>query len=145
MTYSETDPKPDTITKIIGQIVGEEYFTTKEIKLVLIYNSVLAGMGILNLESLKKIWKVPIIIISEKKPDNQKILAVIENLAQSEEYKQVLEQNPDNWIHMENTRLFMLTLGINEKDAVQLITKFQISGDLPEPLRVADIIAKAIH
>ena len=145
VTYSEVDPKPEEITQTIEHIVEEHYFISKEIKLVLIFNNILAGMGILNLPILEKRWNTPIIIISEKMPDNTKILDVIKNLEHFNHYKETLKLNPTDWIQIEDSRLFMLPIGITEHEAKKIITSLQVTGDLPEPLRVADVIAKAIH
>lgn len=144
VNYSETDPEPNIITEIIEHLTEEHYFTNKEIKLVLLFNSIMAGLGIIDLLTLEKKWNTPIIVVSEKEPDKTKILELIKSLNHSKEAKEIFENNPTNWSNVDNTRLFMLPIGIEKNKAHEIIANYQLVGAIPEPLRIADIIAKAI-
>ena len=145
VSYSETDPKPDNITSILKNIVEDTYFKEKQIKLVLLFNSILAGLGILDLHSLEKTWNVPILVITEEKPDIIKIEKLLQKLHCEDTYYTVLRKNPAHWIKQVGTRVNFLAIGLNETDALAIIKNLQMVGDIPEPLRIADIIAKAIN
>ena len=145
ITYSETDPKPQEITKKLINLVDEKYFTEKQVKVVFLFNNIFAGLGIIDLHRLQNTWNAPIIVVSDKEPDTDKVLKLIQDLKYSSEYITILQQNPKNWIHLQDTRLYVLTMSISESEMKQLIKDLQIVGHLPEPLRIADIIAKAIH
>lgn len=144
VNYSETDPEPDVITNIIEYLVEDHYFTNKEIKVVLLFNNIMAGLGIIDLLTLEKKWNIPIIVLSEKEPDKTKILELINSLNHPKDAKKIFENNPTNWTNVDKTRLFMLPIGIEKDKAYEIIVNLQVVGDIPEPLRIADIIAKAI-
>lgn len=142
--YSSTDPKPSEITAVISDLAEEKYFREKQIKLVLIFNSILAGLGIIDLRVLEERWKTPFIFITEKKPDKEKIRNLIRELNYSEEFISVLNKNPTDWEPLEETRLYLLSIGISKTEAKKTIRELQSVGHLPEPIRIADLFAKAI-
>ena len=142
--YTATDPAPSEITAVISTLVDEKYFKEKQVKLVFIFNSILAGLGILNLQALEETWKTPFVVITEKEPDEEKISHLIKELNYSEEFTTVLTKNPKNWVQLEGTRLYLLCIGIDSLEAEKTIHELQRVGHLPEPLRIADLIAKAI-
>lgn len=109
-----------------------------------IFNNILAGLGILDLNSIKEKWKTPIIIMTEKEPNQEKILNLINDLQYSEDYAKILKKNPKNWKQLNGTRLFYLAIGIENTEVVKRVQELQEVGHLPEPLRIADLIAKAI-
>ena len=121
-----------------------KFFTTKEVKLVYIFNSVLAGLGILNLPALHDYWGTPIIVITEDIPDRERINLLIKELKYGYEYSEALQNNPENWSKVGMTRLYAQAIGLSEKEMMNEVEKLQLVGDLPEPLRMVDIIAKAI-
>ena len=143
--YSETDPKPQEITEKLLALVDEKYFTEKQVKVVLLFNTIFAGLGIVDLHRLQNTWNAPIIVVSDKEPDTDKVLQLIQDLKYSNEYITTLQKNPSNWIHLEDTRLYTLTMSLSEGEMKNIIKELQTVGHLPEPLRIADIIAKAIH
>ena len=104
----------------------------------------MAGLGILNLPALQSYWNVPIIIITETKPDKNKIESLIKELNCDKEYSEVLQKNPENWVKIGTTRLYGQGIGLSEQEMINEIKKLQTVGDMPEPLRIADIVAKAI-
>lgn len=144
VTYSEVDPTPEKLSNIVINLLEKHYFVEKQIKSVLILNSIMAGLGILDLDQLKSAWQVPLIIISEKYPDNQKILSLIKNLQYDSEYEKVLLKNPQKWFNIQNSKLFFCCIGTESKKAENLISELQTVGQLPEPLRIASLVAKAI-
>ena len=125
-------------------LLDEKYFTEKQIKLVLLFNNIMAGLGILDLTVLSEQWKIPIIILSEKKPVKEDIMKLLKNLHFTDDYSTILMKNPDTWIQLENSRLYGLLLNIANEEANEVINNLKLTGDLPEPLRIADLVAKAI-
>ncbi len=142
--FSPTDPKPSEITENVLSLLEEKYFIEKQVKLVFIFNNILAGLGILDINILQEKWKTPIIIITEKEPNEEKILNLLNELHYSGEYSEAFKKNPKNWEQLDGTRLFFLGIGLEKKYTIKRIQEFQRVGHLPEPLRIADLIAKAI-
>lgn len=142
--FTPTDPKPSEITKNLLSLLEDQYFIEKQIKMVFIFNNILAGLGILDLNAIKEKWEVPLIIITEKEPNEDKIRNLISELHYSDEYTKVFKNNPNNWEQLNGTRLYFLAIGIDKVQTVKNIQELQKVGHLPEPLRIADLIAKAI-
>ena len=145
LSYSDTDPSPNVITETVSSLLEKTYFTEKKVKLVLFFNNILAGLGILDLQKLQNLWDVPMIFISENEPHNDKIIQLIKDLKYDEQYSNVLKKNPSNWIKIYHTRLYGLAINISNKDMIEVIQNLQLAGDIPEPLRIADMIAKTVH
>jgi endonuclease V-like protein UPF0215 family len=94
---------------------------------------------------LKNTWKTPILVITEKEPDEENILTLINKLNYDNEYSSVLKNNPKHWIKIDNSRIYALGIDLTETDLKKVIKKMQTVGHIPEPVRIADIFAKAIR
>ena len=67
-------------------------------KLIFIFNSILAGLGILDLHEIQQKWNVPIIIVSETQPNYEKIIKLIRDLHYEDELISVHNKKPINSI-----------------------------------------------
>ena len=125
-------------------MLSKQYFTEKQIKTDFILNSIMAGLGVIDLTRLHKEWQVPLIIISQKEPNNQNILNLFKKMSFDQEYEQTLLKNPHIWFNLSENRLFYCCVEINEQQSEKYIQDLQLVGQIPEPLRIANLIAKAI-
>ena len=144
--YITVDSPPDLITRTIIQLVDPMIIAHNHIKVSFFFNTILAGLSIINIEKLYNTWKIPLIFITEKEPEKKSIEHLVEKVEKphKKEILQVLEENPNDWQKINGTRLFLLAVGIEPKYAIAITRKFQILGHIPEPLRLAKLIASSI-
>jgi endonuclease V-like protein UPF0215 family len=117
----------------------------KQLKAVLIDGIALGGFNIIDIEELSNDTNLPVITITRDKPDFTKI-------------KQALKKNFKDWrfrynlinkldLQKINTRynpIYVKCVGISIHKAKEIIKLSTIRGVIPEPIRVAHLIASGI-
>ena len=142
--YANIDSPPSEITELLMTLIPQSLFSSHHIKAAMISNTILAGLSLIDINQLYQTWGVPLLFITEKEPKNEKIIEIAKNKDFVEEFFYVLDQNPSNWTEVPGTRIFILPVGINDQDSIQLINLFQLIGHLPEPLRLAKLLASSL-
>ena len=117
----------------------------QQLKAVLLDGIAMGGFNIINIDELFTAVHIPIITVTRDKPDFNKM-------------KHALQKNFGNWedrweliskgeLHQVQTRYNPLSIqyiGVSLEEAKEIITLSTIRGVLPEPLRVAHLIASGI-
>ena len=111
--------------------------------------------GGFNLIDAVKVWeksKIPIIIVSKEKPDNNKILAALKKHFKDWErrwniIRKVVEKANgihEVYIKEKENPIYIENIGLNVKEAISILRKLTVWGRTPEPIRIAHIIARGI-
>ena len=117
----------------------------EQLKAVMIDGVALGGFNIVDINDLYESTKLPVITVTRDKPDLEKI-------------KQALQKNFKNWIDRWNvlkkgemytikTRhnpIYVKCAGISIEEAKAIINLSTIRGVIPEPIRIAHLIASGI-
>ena len=117
----------------------------QQLKAVMIDGIALGGFNIIDISELFSKTEIPILTITRDKPDFKKI-------------KQALQQNFHDWkqrwdilkkgtLHKITTRhnpIYMKCEGISLEEAKEIIKLSTIRGVIPEPIRIAHLIASGI-
>ena len=142
--YTQIDSPPSNITSLLTEFIDINLFSDHHIKFVIFFNTILAGLSLIDINKLYISWKVPLIFISEKKPENEKILEIAKTKNYFNEFSSVLRSNPNNWFEFPNTNLFVLPVGIEKIECIHIIQKTQLIGNIPEPLRISKLVATSL-
>lgn len=100
-----------------------------------------AGFNIADVEKLHKKLRIPIIIVFRKKPRMKKIHKAISKLTFSKKRALLLKKAGE--IHS-SARIHFQCIGISAEEAEKVIKKFSYYSNLPEPIRLAHLIASGI-
>ena len=124
-------------------ILNTRYYT--QLKAVLFDGATMGGFNILDVESIWKKTKIPIITITRDQPDFFKIrLALKAHFSDWEKRLQLLKEGKMETICTDYNPIYIKCKGITFPKAKEIITLSTIRGVIPEPLRVAHIIASGI-
>jgi uncharacterized protein len=116
-----------------------------QLRLVMLNGVTLAGFNLVDLPQLHADTGLPVIALTQVKPDLEDIHAALGHLPESEVRWRII-QNAGQ-IHEVTNRgsmLYMGLAGIALSEALVVLDLTTIRGSLPEPLRVAHLIASGI-
>lgn len=118
----------------------------QQLKAVLLDGASLGGFNIIDITQLSEETHLPIITITRHKPDFEKIKKALEKRFSNWKQKiSILEKEPLTCIKTnKNYSLYIKCAGISLNQAKEIINMSTIRGSIPEPIRVAHVIASGI-
>ncbi len=109
---------------------------------VLLQGVAVAGFNVIDLNRLHQELTLPVIAVARKRPDYQAIKHALLNKVPGGKRKWQLI---DRLGPMEPVAgVYVQRIGVGLRDAERLLTRCSVNGVLPEPIRVAHIIASGI-
>ena len=117
----------------------------KQLKSILLDGVSLGGFNIINIESIFKETSIPVITITRDKPDFDKIKDALEKYFP--DWKKRFEIITHGTLHVVKTSynpIYIKCAGITIEKAKEIIKLSTIRGVIPEPIRVAHLIASGI-
>jgi uncharacterized protein len=126
--------------RLIDCLTGSKYFD--QLQAILLQGIAFAGFNVVDLQRLHEATGLPVLVVARYRPDLQAIC------------KALLEQVPGGarkWRLIEAAgpmepmaALYVQRCGISPENAARLLASLQQNSQLPEPLRVAHIIAGGV-
>ena len=139
VTVDGTDAT-DTCIKMIKNTRYKE-----QIRAVLLDGVALGGFNLVDIEKIFLDTNLPVITITRDKPDIQKIEnALKKHFSDWEKRFNLIKKGKLHKINTKHNPIFIKTIGINLKQAKEIIKISTIRGVIPEPIRVAHLIASGI-
>ena len=104
-----------------------------------------AGFNILDITGINEATGIPVIAITRKKPSMESIFSALSlHFKDGEERIKIIKKTSVDEIKYPDKLLYINRAGISMNDAVMLIKKATHTGNIPEPVRMAHLIATAI-
>ena len=116
-----------------------------QLKAILLDGVALGGFNIVDIEKLFVETKIPIITVTRDKPDFDKIKTALQKNFKDWKYRWDLISNGE--LHEFKTRhnpIYSKFVGLSIYEAKEIIKLSTIRGVIPEPIRVAHLIASGI-
>ncbi len=142
-TYVKKDGL-DATDKIAQMVSGTKHFG--QIRAIMLNGITLAGFNVMDMDRLYERTGLPVIVIMRKLPDMESIKSALMNLSDSE-YRYSLISKAGDFIRIESERgepIYIQIRGLNEEDAIKIVSATAIHSRVPEPVRVAHLIATGI-
>ncbi len=142
-TYVKVDGL-DATDKLIEMINSSRH--KKQLKLIMLDGITLGGFNIVDVKKLFSQTKLPVLVINRKMPDLKSIKVALEkNFDDFEKrWKMILNAGKIKEMKMEKFSIFYQNIGIDDEEAEEIILMTTKRAQIPEPLRVAHIIATGI-
>jgi endonuclease V-like protein UPF0215 family len=135
----------DANNKIASMILNSPHY--KQLRVVMLNGITFAGFNIVDIKKLNTKTKLPVIAVTRKKPDLVEIRKALKNLSKSRErWESVLSAGETLVVSTgsESEKVYMQTSGVLDEDAIRVLQLTSTRSYIPEPLRVAHLIASGI-
>lgn len=119
----------------------------EELRVVTLNGITFAGFNVVDINKLFKTVNLPVIAVTQGKPDLEKIKKALENLPEYERRWQTIESaGKIIEVQTRNTEepVYMQIAGISQEDAEKILKSTSTRSNIPEALRVAHIIASGL-
>ena len=134
----------DATDKIIEMIEKSPH--KKQLKCVVTRGITIAGFNFINMQKIFQETNLPIISIVDRQPNITDIEQALENLPQRRQRLEILVNSGSPrkvTTSPEEEPVFVHSVGLDEQTIKQLLKKITRVGRIPEPVRVARLIAIA--
>lgn len=140
----EVEVDGDDSTKVLVDMInGSRYHD--QVKATMLDGIALGGFNIVDIRELYRRTKIPVITITRDLPDLDKMKETLQRKFENWEEKwRVIEENHLLKFETSHSPIYVALAGIQENDAREIIRISTIRGVIPEPLRVAHLIASGI-
>ena len=132
----------DATDIIIRMIKGSKYYT--QTRVIMLDGVTYAGFNAVDINLLYKETCLPVVIFMRSCPDFEKIRLALEHLPLTEKRWEIIQRaGMIHKIEQENP-VFFQVCGLDTESAVEIIRITSTHSNIPEPLRVAHLIATGV-
>jgi endonuclease V-like protein UPF0215 family len=129
----------DAAEKLARLVAGSRF--AEHIQLVMLQGIALAGFNVVDVFDLYRRLELPVLVVSRKLPDLAAVQRALTQVREGEQKWALIERmgSPEPAGHV-----YVQRVGLTLEEAQAVITRFTFHGHIPEPLRVAHLIAGAL-
>ena len=135
----------DGTEKIASMIIESSHY--KQLRIIMLSGITLAGFNVVDIKELYNKTGLPVIAITRNMPNMKEIEQAIERLPEKEKRWRAI-QNAGEMIKVQTRKeeepIYMQIAGIKREDAEKIVKITSTRSNIPEPLRVAHIIASGL-
>jgi len=120
----------------------------RQLRIIMLDGITFGGFNVVDIKELRLKTGLPVIAVTRDKPNLVDIRKAIMNLPAAEErWKAILNAGSISAVRTRgrNEKVYMEVSGILKKDARRILKLTSIRSSVPEPLRVAHLIASGIN
>ena len=129
----------DTITLMIKK---SKYYA--QIRVIMLDGVTYAGFNPVDIKRLYDETNIPVIVFMRSCPDFEKIRLALENLPETEKRWEIIQRAGKIYKIAQENPVFIQICGIDKESAFEIVRMTSIRSNIPEPLRVAHLIATGI-
>jgi endonuclease V-like protein UPF0215 family len=143
-THIEKDGT-DATERLAEMITGSRNY--RQLRAAMLNGVTFGGFNVVDLAELQRRTQMPVIAVTRRLPDMESIVLALKNLDQPDRrYETMLKAGQISEV---STRwrggpVYFQCKGIEREDAARLIVETAVHSRLPEPVRVAHIVATGI-
>jgi len=135
----------DGTEKVASMIIESPHY--KQLRIIMLSGITLAGFNVVDIKELYNKTGLPVIAITRNMPNMKEIEQAIERLPEKEKRWRAI-QNAGEMIKVQTRKeeepIYMQIAGIKREDAEKIVKITSTRSNIPEPLRVAHIIASGL-
>ena len=125
---------------VMARLIAGSRFL-EHLQLVMLQGIAVAGFNVVDVFALHEMTKLPLLVVAKRAPDFSAIESALKNRVRGGARKwRIIERlgpmEKLGGVHVQR-------VGIDRDEAERVIRRFAINGNMPEPLRVAHLVATA--
>lgn len=133
----------DATEKIIKLINSSRH--KQQLKVIMFDGITLAGFNVIDIKKINEKTGLPVIVINRKIPNLEKVKAALKRFKDFEErWKCIQNAGEIKSCKVSGGKIYYQVVGLSDKEAEEIINLSSTRSYIPEPLRVAHIIATAV-
>jgi endonuclease V-like protein UPF0215 family len=133
----------DATEKIIKLINSSRH--KQQLRVIMFDGITLAGFNVLDIKEINEKTGLPVIVINRKLPNLEKVRKALEKFKDFEKrWKCIQNAGEIKTCKVSKGRIYYQVVGLSDKEAEEIINLSSTRSYIPEPLRVAHIIATAV-
>lgn len=132
----------DATETFIHMITDSKY--SGQIKVVMLDGVTYAGFNPVDLSRLQRETNIPVIVFMRSCPDFEKIRLALLNLSENQKRWDIIKSAGKIYRIKQENPVFIQICGIDKQNAIEIVRMTSIHGNIPEPLRVAHLIATGV-
>jgi endonuclease V-like protein UPF0215 family len=143
-TYVERDGM-DATEKISALVAGTKHYG--QIRVVMLNGVTFGGFNVADIEALNQETGLPVIVVMRKLPDMKNIRRALDNLSEPDRrYRSILKAGEPTEVRIDwkGAPVHIQCKGIEKDDAARIVIETAVHSRVPEPLRVAHLIATGV-
>lgn len=129
----------DVTSTIIDLITTSRF--REQLKCIILSGITFGGFNVADIKQIYQQTSIPVMVVMNKTPDFEAIDNALQKVKQKEERKEIL--NNAGTIHSIEG-LFVQLAGCSPEEAQEYIRSSTIKGKLPEPVRIAHLVASSL-
>ncbi|NIO38244.1 DUF99 family protein [Candidatus Bathyarchaeota archaeon] len=135
----------DATEKIALMIIKSPHH--KQLRVIMLDGITFAGFNIVDIRVLNEETELPVIAVAREKPDFNEIREALKNLPNSAKRWKIIQdtgQIVEACTRSKREKVYIQLAGISKEDARRILQSTSTRSSVPEPLRVAHLIASGI-
>ncbi len=129
----------DSAKKLIALLSQSKF--VRSVQLIMLQGIALAGFNVVDIFELSAQLNLPVLVVARKRPDMATIQKALLKMRGGRSKWALIEKLGP----METAAtVYVQRVGLTLDQAIEVVNKFTLTGNIPEPLRVAHLIAGAI-
>jgi len=113
----------------------------RQLRYIMTNGTTLAGFNVLDIAELHKKTRLPVLSVLRKKPNLEKVDKALDHFRDKKARLAILEKAGEM---SQYRKLWFQTAGVSLSEAKELIDKTLRKSNIPEPVRIAHIIASGV-
>ncbi|MDP2765988.1 MAG: DUF99 family protein [Candidatus Methanoperedens sp.] len=130
-------------TDIITRMIKNSKYCS-QIRVIMLDGVTYAGFNPVDIKRLYDETDIPVIVFMRSCPDFEKIRLALEHLAETEKRWEIIQRAGKIYKVAQENPVFIQCCGIDKESAVEIVRMTSIHSNIPEPLRVAHLIATGV-
>jgi endonuclease V-like protein UPF0215 family len=132
----------DVTIRIVGMVCSSPHF--KQLRIIMLDGITFAGFNIVDIHALFELTGLPVLALTREKVNIGDVKKALMNLDEWEKRLDLIDRaGCPQKIQVRGTELHVQMAGISREDVEKIVRISSTRGNIPEPLRVAHIIASA--
>ncbi|MCG7843920.1 MAG: DUF99 family protein [Methanomassiliicoccales archaeon] len=133
----------DANSVLLNMIKGSRF--REQVRMVMIDGVAFGGFNVVDIQTLNRELDVPVVTVAREMPDLGSISDALRAHFPDWERRMAIISNAEvRAVDLPDGRVFIASCGIEEKEADAAVRRSTIRGCLPEPVRLAHLMATAL-
>ncbi|MDD2666620.1 MAG: DUF99 family protein [Methanocellales archaeon] len=132
----------DATEKIIALAKNTKHYD--QIRVIMLNGITYAGFNVVDIPTLQEQTNLPVIVVMDSLPDFEQIHSALQNLEHPEERWNFIQRAGEVFEVAGKDKVYIQICGIDLSSSRDLIQLTSIHSRIPEPLRVAHLIATGV-